>query len=137
MIQTIINRLKAETTLTIEAAEDMDALTKGTAARSGTAFVLPYRERAEPNELAAGGFRQLVTVQFLVAFLIRQHGDAKGGKKVLQFDAMKAEIEAALAGFSLSADADPTELVAAQAAPIGNGVSVYVQTWQTSRYLEA
>lgn len=137
MIQGIIDRLKDKTSLLIEAAEDMDALARGTAAKSGTAFVIPFRERAEPNELAAGGFRQLVAVQFLVAFLVRQHSDAKGGKKALVFDQLKSTVEAALAGYQLTDDADPMELVAAQAAPLGNGVTVYVQTWQTSRYLEA
>ena len=139
MIQDVIDRLTANTTTltAVLPAEDIDALSKGTAPRSATAFVLPYRERGEPNEFMSGTFRQLVAVQFLVAFVIRRHDDAKGGKRVSLFDAIKADIETALAGWLIDPHGEPCELVAAQAAPLGNGVTVYVQTWQTSRYLES
>ncbi|WP_421579126.1 phage tail terminator protein [Shinella sp. M31] len=138
MIQAIIDRLKAgaPTLVAVLPAEDIDALSKGTAPRSATAFVLPYREQAEPNEQMSGAFRQIIAVQFLVAFIIRRHDDAQGGAKVAIFDTVKAEIEQALAGWSFVPEAEPCELVAAQAAPLGNGVTAYVQTWQTSRYLE-
>lgn len=138
MITEIIERLKAEAPALVAVlpAEDIDALSKGTSPKSGTAFVLPYREQAEPNELATGTFRQLIAVQFLVAFVIRRHDDAKGGKKVSLFDEIKASIEKALAGWAIDPSDAPCELVAAQAAPLGNGVTAYVQTWQTSRYLE-
>lgn len=138
MITEIIDRLKAEAPALVAVlpAEDIDALSKGSAPKSGTTFVLPYREQAEPNEFAAGTFRQFVAVQFLVAFVIRRHDDAKGGKKVSLFDEIKGDIEKALAGWSIDPTAEPCELVAAQAAPLGNGVTAYVQTWQTSRYLE-
>ncbi len=138
MIQDVIDRLEANTTTlaAVLPAEDIDALSKGTAPKSGTTFVLPYREQAEPNVYGMGTFRQLVAVQFLVAFAIRRHDDTKGGKKVSLFDTFKKDIEAALAGWQVEPEAEPCELVAAQAAPLGNGVTVYVQTWQTSRYLE-
>lgn len=138
MIQEIIDRLKATapTLVAVLPAEDIDALSKGTAPKTATAFVLPYRELAEPNEFGMGKFRQDVAVQFLVAFIIRRHDDAHGGKKVAIFDTVKTEIEQALAGWSTAPDNAPCELVAAQAAPLGNNVTAYVQTWQTSRYLE-
>lgn len=116
--------------------EDLEALGKMTSPRSGTAFVLPYREKGEPNEIATGSFRQLIAFQFLVAFVVRRHDDASGGKKLLTFDVLKEEIEEALAGWVPVRGSAACELVAAQAAPLGNGVSLYVQTWQTSRYLE-
>nr|WP_245423531.1 hypothetical protein [Rhizobium subbaraonis] len=119
------------------AAEDLDALAKGTAPRAGTVYVIPYRERAEPNELATGAFRQFVLVQILVAFVVRRHDDTKGGKRIAGFDAFKNAIERALCGWAIEPSSEPFELVAGQAAPFGNGVTVYVQTWQTSRYLEA
>ncbi len=117
-------------------AEDLDALGKGAAPRSGTAYVIPYRERAKPNELGAGGFEQHVQTQILIAFVVRRHDDAKGGKRVSAFDTLKHAIEQALAGWSPDPRGELFELVAGQAAPLGNGVTVYVQTWQTSRYLE-
>ena len=102
----------------------------------GTAFVLPYRERAEGSPYAVGSFRQLVHTQVLVAFVVRRHSDAKGAQRVAGFDAYKDAIESALAGWIGPGMEDPMELVAAQAAPMGNGVTAYVQTWETSRFLE-
>lgn len=138
MISAVIARLKAAAPdLTdVLSAEDLDAIVKGVAPRSGTVFVIPYREQAEPNELGMGGFEQLVHAQILVALVIRRHDDSKGTKRALDFDTAKLAIEQALAGWSIDPRGDLFELVSAQAAPLGNGVTVYVQTWQTSRYLE-
>lgn len=138
MIQEVIDRLAtmAPSLAAVLPAEELSALTQGVAPKSGTAFVIPYREQAEPNEFAAGKFRQFVAVQLLVAFVVRRHDDAKGGKKAGAFDTFKGEIEAALAGWSISPEDDLFELVSAKSAPISTGVTAYVQTWQTSRYLE-
>ncbi|MDQ1196535.1 hypothetical protein [Agrobacterium sp. SORGH_AS 787] len=139
MLQLITQRLKAKATslADVSSIESLAALDKGVAPRSGTAFVLPYREKAEPNDLGMGGFLQIVQVQFLVALVVRAHDDAGGGKKLLTLDVGKTEIEAALAGWQASETNNPCELVAAQATPLGNGVTAYVMTWQSSRYLEA
>ncbi|WP_411037634.1 hypothetical protein [Shinella sp. BYT-45] len=138
MIQDVITRLEtaAPSLAAVLSAEDIDALTKGTAPKSGTVFVMPYRERAEENPFASGKFRQLVHVQLLTALVIRRHDDTKGGGKAVSFDTRKLEIETALAGWSSDPRNKPFELVAGQAASLGNGASVYVQTWQTTRYLE-
>ncbi|TAU06569.1 hypothetical protein ELI55_17785 [Rhizobium ruizarguesonis] len=138
VIDEVADRLKTHATALsdVRTAEDLDALSKGTAPKSGTAFVLPYRERAEPNELGMGSFRQLVAVQVLVAIVIRKHDDAQGGKRVSGFDALRDSVETALAGWAIASEDQLFELVSAQAAALGNGVTVYVQTWQTSRYLE-
>ncbi|TBA43834.1 hypothetical protein ELH39_16285 [Rhizobium ruizarguesonis] len=138
VIEEVAERLRTHATALsdVRTAEDLDALSKGTAPKSGTAFVLPYRERAEPNELGMGSFRQLVAVQVLVAIVIRKHDDAQGGKRVSGFDALRDSVETALAGWAIAAEDELFELVSAQAAALGNGVTVYVQTWQTSRYLE-
>lgn len=137
MISKIVARLEEKTTSfkAIRPAEDVDALSKGTAPQDGAVFVLPYREQALPSELM-GVFRQIVAVQFLTAFFIRRHDDAKGGKKASAFDTYKAEIEAALAGWEPDFLDGPVQLVAGQAAPLGNGTTVYVSTWETRRYLE-
>ena len=138
MLQEIIERLKSHAPVLVEVrpAEDIEALSKGTAPRSGTVFVLPYRERAQENERMTGGHLQVVAVQLLVAFVIRRHDDASGGKKAVLFDDAKDAIETALAGWETPSGQDPLSLVSAQAAPMGNGVTVYVQTWETSRFLE-
>ncbi|OCJ65022.1 hypothetical protein A6U97_12030 [Agrobacterium tumefaciens] len=139
MLQSVITRLESKATLlaAVLPLENLAALDKGVAPRSGAAFVLPYREKAEPNDLGMGGFFQVVHVQFLVALIVRQHDDASGGKKIITLDSGKAEIEAALAGWQPSEQNNPCELVAGQATPLGNGVTAYVMTWQSSRYLEA
>lgn len=138
MLQIIVDRLKdkAPALPAVETAENLDALEKGTAPRSGTTFVLPFRERPEPTPYGAGAFRQLVHVQFLTALIIRRYDDATGGKKVSMFDTLKGEIEQALAGWAPLPESELVEMVAGQAAPLGNGVTAYVQTWQTTRNLE-
>ncbi|WP_174800683.1 phage tail terminator protein [Martelella limonii] len=137
MIAEIVARLKeaAPDLAGVLPAEDIEILSKATAPKSGTAFVLPFRERAEPNQRATGGHLQIVAVQFLVAFVIRQY-DTRGGKRALAFDDLKHAIEQALAGWMPPSAEEPLELVGGQATALGNGASIYVQTWQTSRFLE-
>lgn len=137
MILTVINRLKATAPgLTdVQAAEDLEAIGRGTAPKHGVTFVLPFRELAEKNEIATGGFRQLVHEQFLTAFVTRRHDDAKGGAKVLMFDALKHEIEQSLAGWAPFSGSELVSLVAGKAGSLGNNASIYVQTWQTTRTL--
>ncbi|QQM29051.1 hypothetical protein JET14_11940 [Martelella lutilitoris] len=120
----------------VELAENLDALARGTAAKSGTAFLVPWSERGGDNMIATGGFRQLVDAQFLVAVVIRYHADAKGADRVALFESMKASIEGVLAGWQYDEHAEPMALVGGESSPLGNNVTVYVQTWQTSRYLE-
>ncbi|WP_244475197.1 phage tail terminator protein [Rhizobium sp. Leaf341] len=139
MIAAVIERLKVELGTTVAdvlPVEDLASVSAGTAPRNGTVFVIPYREQAEPNDLAMGGFEQLVHVQILVALVLRRHADVQGAQRALDFDTLKGAIEQALAGWAVDPRGDLFELVSAQAAPLGNGVTVYVQTWQTSRYLE-
>lgn len=139
MIAATIARLQAEcpSLPSVSSAEELDALDKGTAPRNGATFVIPFAEEADESPLMSGAVRQRVEVRILVAFVIRRHDDAKGGKRAASFDTIKSEIETALIGW-LPADAsDPFELVSGRGAPRGNGVSIYAQTWKTSRYLRS
>lgn len=138
MIQVIIDRLKAAAPglAAVLPAEELDLITKGTAPRHGTVFVLPFREAGEENQRATGGFRQLVHVQFLTALVTRRHDDARGGAKVTQSDALKAEVEAALAGWAPYQGSALVELVAGKVASLGNGASIDVRTWQTTRTIK-
>lgn len=137
MINEIIDRLKlmAPSLVSVSSAEDLEAVSKGTAARNGAAFVVPFADDAEMNGFSSGGFSQRIEVRVLIAFIIRRHDDAKGAKRATDFDAFKAEIEAAMAGWVIDPDGDPFELVSGRASSLGNGVTIYVQTWKTSRYL--
>ena len=137
MIELIRQRLEDQTTTltSVDVAEDLDALAAGTSAPSGTGFVVPYRERARPNTRATGGHRQLVEVQGVIAFLIRVHGDAKGSERARQFDAHKTDIESAMAGWAPFDESNPFDLVGGESTSLGNGVSIYAQTWETTRYL--
>lgn len=139
MIAAIVARLSSQcpSLASVGTAEDIDALTKGTAPKSGAAFVVPFTELAEDNPFAAGAFRQLVEVRTLIAFVVRRHDDAKGGKRTGEFDLFKGEIETAMAGWEYSPDSGPFQLVSGRGQPIGNGVTIYVQTWKNQRYLEA
>jgi hypothetical protein len=137
MIAAVVAQLQANAPLltSIEVAEDIEAIAEGTHAATGTAFVVPYRERAKPNSLATGGHRQLIDVQIVVAFLIRDHSDPKGAARAVQFDAFKNDIEQALAGWIADGAAGPFALVGGESSSMGNGVSIYAQTWETTRFL--
>lgn len=121
----------------VEIAEDIDAV--GALAgmvESGTAIIMPWRERAGEQQLATGGHRQLVTVEFLVGMVLRDYDQMMGGDRATGFDARKADLEAALAGWEPDSCDEPCELVGGESSPISKGVSIYVQTWATARYLE-
>lgn len=139
MIGAVIDRLSSATDClaSIQPAEDLEALSRGVAPHNGATYVLPFQDRPEPNVYGAGGFSQRIEVQILVAFVLRHAGDAKGGKRIGSFDRFKDAIEGALAGWSPSEHSDPFELAAGRAASMANGVTIYVQTWRTSRYLTA
>ncbi|TCT37697.1 phage tail terminator protein [Martelella mediterranea] len=138
MLETIAAQLRTagDPIIAVELAENLDAVARGTASKSGTAFLVPWSERGRDNMLATGGFRQLVDVQFLVAVVIRYHADARGADRVALFENVKSSIEGVLAGWQPDPYADPMALVGGEASPLGNNVTVYVQTWQTTRYLE-
>nr|WP_292835651.1 hypothetical protein [Mesorhizobium sp.] len=139
MIAEVMARLeaKAPSLTSIGAAEDLEAISRGTAPANGAAFVLPFQDRPSPNEYMTGGFSQRVEVLLLVAFVLRRADDARGAQRAGSFDLFKGEIEAALAGWAPDPEKnDEFELAAGRSASMGNGVTVYVQTWRTSRYIE-
>lgn len=140
MLAAILTRLKtslpAETWAGAEIAEDIDALAaRAGQVESGTAILMPWRERAGPQELATGGHRQRVEVQFAVGIVLRDYSGAMGDVRALRFDTYKADIEAALAGWTPTGATDPCELVGGESSPISTGVSIYVTTWATARFL--
>ena len=137
MLTEIIVRLQqaAPILTSVDLAEDLDALAKGTAATDGACFVTPFRERARTNCLATGGHRQQVDVQVIVAFVVRQASDPKGSIRAARFDTIKDSIEAALAGWEPGDEFSGMSLVGGEATPLGNGVTVYAQTWETTRLL--
>lgn len=138
MLQLILDRLitTAEGLTAVEIAEDVDALAdQAGLVESGTVILMPLREAAEPNVLATGGHRQRVRVQFLTGIVIRQYDDALGAGRAQAFDALKGTVEAALTGWEPEPYAEPCSLVGGESSPVTTGVSIYVQTWETARYL--
>lgn len=128
--------LPAERWAGVEIAEDIDELTRlAGQVDHGTAIIMPWGERAEPQALATGGFRQLVREQYAIGAVIRQFDDKMGGDRAIQFASFKADLEAALAGWEAPDSVDPFELVGGEGSPIDRGVSIYVQTWTTTRFL--
>lgn len=139
MLATLIAHLTARLTdprwTGIHAAEEIDALADlAGQIDSGSAIVMSWRERADPNSLITG-FRQPVAVQFLTGIVLREQDQFLGGDRAAAFDAYKADIEAALAGAELPGFETPCELVGGESSPISRGVSIYVHTWETSRFL--
>lgn len=138
MLQLIVARLAAASPAfaQVEIAEDIDAMAdRAGMLDSGAVIVMPLRERAEPNDLATGGHRQRVAVQFLTGIVIRHLDDAMGATRAQAFDGLKMTVEAALAGWEPDDGSEPCELVAGESSPIQTGVSIYVQTWETARFL--
>jgi hypothetical protein len=137
VISEVISRLQAETALTdVLPAEDLETLSKGTAPKNRTVFVLPFRDIAAPNQFAAGAFRQSIEAYVIIAFLIRRYDDAKGGKRASEYEQTRDEIESALAGWQWDASEEPFELVSGQSSAFGTAATIYAQTWKTTRTLE-
>ena len=101
----------------------------------GSVVIVPWQEGARPSPVATGGHRQLVSVRFVAAIVLRRHGDPQGAERAIAFDAHRKKLEALLAGWEPSEDHDCCDLVGAEVTGLGNGVSIYAQTWQTSRIL--
>ena len=120
----------------VEFAEDIDAMSDAAArADTCTAIVAPWRERAGDQTLASGGHRQLVKEQFLVGIVVREYDGDLPAARASRFDTLKSDVETALAGWEPGAAFDPCQLVDGESSPVTTGVSIYVQTWQTSRLL--
>ncbi|MBS7541494.1 phage tail terminator protein [Ancylobacter lacus] len=138
MIGATIDRLRSVASppfTSVDGAERLEALGESTAPDHGAAFVVPFDERGEPNTLATGGTSQRVEVYLLVAVVLRAYGDDRGAERVASIDDFRSAIEMALAGWTPDPDSKPYEFVAGRAAPQGNGVTWYVQTWATDRYI--
>ena len=138
MLLSIVGRLIAHCAdfKAVEVAEDVDALiARAGLVESPSVIVMPYRERATPSPLAAGGFRQRVAMQFLTGIVVRQYDDVMGADRAATFDSLKDEVEAALAGWEPEGAIESCELVGGESSPISTGVSIYVQTWETARFL--
>lgn len=122
----------------VDGAAELETLAAGTAPQHGHAFVAPFEERGSANTLATGGFRQLVDVTLLVAVVLRASDDPRGARRIDAADELRIAIESALAGWSPDEQAHlPFEFVAARSAPQKNGVTWYVQTWRTNRWIES
>ena len=119
----------------VEVVEEIDALAdRAGQVASGTVIVMPWRERAQPNPLIAGGVRQLVTSEIAVGLVIR-HYDQLGAARATAFDDLKGPLERALCGWTAPSAASPLELIGGEGSPVSKGVSIYVQTWSATRYL--
>ncbi len=120
----------------VRLAESIQAMARpATAAADGAVFVAPFRERARAPRDITGVHRQLVEVLFCTGLLVREHDDPQGANRARQFDDRLALTETLLAGWQPLEGGFPVSLVGAEATSLGNGVSIYLQTWQVSRFL--
>ncbi len=116
-------------------AEDIDAFSERAGlVDSGSVIIMPWRERAEGQALATGGHRQRVEAQFAVGIVIRHYDAMMGGDRAVQFDTYKTALEQLLAGWEPQG-AEPCELIGGESSAVATGVSIYVQTWATARFL--
>ncbi|GAB1477765.1 hypothetical protein MASR2M74_03070 [Paracoccaceae bacterium] len=138
MLESIYDRLKNSgqflDVLVVESIEAISA-SAATAAEDGSLFLAPWRERAKAAPYATGGHRQAVDFQFVTALVLRRYDDPQGGERARDFDAFKSTVEQLLAGWSPELAGFPVSLIGAEGTGLGNGVSIYAQTWQVSRFL--
>ena len=125
---------RAPALTSVEVVDNVDSISRGTALGTGAAIIAPLRDSADENALITA-FRQLVHVEFVVAVVIRISDDSKGSARVAAYREFKRQIEAALAGWQPTDEADPIALVGGQGGRISANVSVYAQTWETTRFL--
>ncbi|NTT88266.1 phage tail terminator protein [Tabrizicola fusiformis] len=138
MLERIYDRLKNSGQFgDVLVVESIEAISSSavTAAEDGSLFLTPWRERAKAPPYATGGHRQTVDFQFVTALVLRRHDDPRGDARARQFDASKALVEVLLAGWSPELSGFPVFLIGAEGTGLGNGVSIYAQTWQVSRFL--
>lgn len=120
----------------VEVAEDIDAMTELAGRLPERSLILmPWRERGGPQPLATGGFRQRVEFQFATGIVLRQYDQFMGGERVKRFDELKKDVEGALAGWEPPSGIEPCELIGGEGSPVTKGVSIFVQTWATARFL--
>lgn len=121
---------------TVAVAEDIDAMSALAGQLPDRSLILmPWRERAGAQSLATGGFRQRVEVQFATGIVIREYDQFMGGDRAVRFDELKRDVEAALAGWEPPSGVEPCELIGGESSPVAKGVSIFVQTWATARFL--
>ena len=140
MLADILAHLRAtlpqDQTPAVELVEDIDALADMAGRiESGAIIIVPWRERADPNPLVSGCFRQRVAVQFLAGIVIRTFDHMMGEDRAVQFDGHRHRLEQALAGWVPPAAAAQCHLVDGESSPVTTGVSIFVQTWETARFL--
>lgn len=140
MFAEILDRLRAELpasdTPAVILVEDIDALAdRAGQVETGSVILVPLRERATAQSLSTGGHRQRVALQFIVGVVIRYYDDFLGAERAVQFDGHLRRLEGALAGWEPPGAISPCELVDGESSPIETGVSIYVQTWETARFL--
>lgn len=120
----------------VHVAEDIDEVARlAGQIDSGSAIVLPFGERAGKQVLMTGGFRQRVEAQFAVGIVLRIYDQMMGAERAIRFDTMKRDLEEALAGWEPPGACEGFELVGGESSPVSKGVSIYVQTWATARFL--
>ncbi len=140
MFEAIVTRLRDQLpqadTPAVILVEDIDELANYAGqVESGSVIVVPFRERASAQSLSTGGHRQRVAMQFIAGVVIRHYDAFLGAERAGQFDGHLRRLEAALAGWEPPGAISPCELVDGESSPIEKGVSIYVQTWETARFL--
>lgn len=137
MLELIYNRLADSGDFAqVEICESLqDILGVATALDDGSLVLVPWQEQAAQNRNATGGHRQRVACRFVVGVMLRRHDDPRGAERALAFDAYRQKVETLLAGWQPAAGSDACSLVGAETSGLGDGVSIYAQTWATSRFL--
>lgn len=137
MLELIYNRLYGSGLFAqVEVCESLQVI-EGVAPAldDGSVVLVPWQEQARQSPISTGSHRQLVAVRFVTAIVLRRHADPRGAERAISFDSYRAKVESLIAGWEPTQEHDLCDLVGAETSGLGNGVSIYAQTWQTSRFL--
>lgn len=81
------------------------------------AFVVPAGDSALPNEVMSGGHLQTVDDRFAVVVCVSNTADERGQDGAEKLHDARAELIAALCGWSPAADTDPIDYLGAESEP--------------------
>lgn len=139
MIDLVVARLRANATTLklVEPAAEYAALkAPPPAARQPAAYVIPQRDTAGRNNVI-GAVRQRVGASFGVIIMLGNLRDARGGQAVADIDAVKADVRAALLGWTPQTGWEPVLMGAGSLIDIDQGVLVWMESFSTAYQFRA
>jgi hypothetical protein len=101
-----------------------------------SAYLLAPIEKAGPKE-GVNYLMQRVEPKFSIAIRVRNMADMRGEAALIELDAIKPLVRAALLNWQIDADHDPIELMSARLLYAAGGEAIWADDFTTGYYLRA